>query len=97
MRASPSRLRAPFTPDILESDGIKSYHNVGGLPEDLQFELVEPECSGDEVRVVGKALGLPDNMVYRRFLRPRFGRPGLVRSRGPAPTPSAPRTVNPQQ
>ena len=48
-------------PDILESDGIKSHHNVGGLPEDLQFELVEPVklLYKDEVRVVGKALGLP--------------------------------------
>ena len=55
-------------PDILESDGIKSHHNVGGLPEDLQFELVEPVklLYKDEVRVVGKALGLPDNMVYRQ-------------------------------
>ena len=57
-------------PDILESDGIKSHHNVGGLPEDLQFELVEPVklLYKDEVRVVGKALGLPDNMVYRQPL-----------------------------
>ena len=58
-------------PDILESDGIKSHHNVGGLPEDLQFELVEPVklLYKDEVRVVGKALGLPDNMVYRLGVR----------------------------
>ena len=54
-------------PDILESDGVKAHHNVGGLPEDLQFELVEPVklLYKDEVRVVGKALGLPDSMVYR--------------------------------
>ena len=47
-------------PDILESDGVKAHHNVGGLPEDLQFELVEPVklLYKDEVRVVGKALGL---------------------------------------
>ena len=62
-------------PDILESDGIKSHHNVGGLPGDLQFELVEPVklLYKDEVRVVGKALGLPDNMVYRQ----PFPGPGL--------------------
>ena len=62
-------------PDILESDGIKSHHNVGGLPEDLPFELVEPVklLYKDEVRVVGKALGLPDNMVYRQ----PFPGPGL--------------------
>ena len=62
-------------PDILESDGIKAHHNVGGLPEDLQFELVEPIkfLYKDEVRVVGKALGLPDNMVYRQ----PFPGPGL--------------------
>ena len=62
-------------PDILESDGIKSHHNVGGLPEDLQFELVEPVklLYKDAVRVVGKALGLPDNMVYRQ----PFPGPGL--------------------
>ena len=62
-------------PDILESDGIKSHHNVGGLPEDLQFELGEPVklLYKDEVRVVGKALGLPDNMVYRQ----PFPGPGL--------------------
>ena len=55
-------------PDILESDGVKAHHNVGGLPEDLQFELVEPVklLFKDEVRVVGKALGLPDSMVYRQ-------------------------------
>ncbi|MGN0627416.1 MAG: glutamine-hydrolyzing GMP synthase [Oscillospiraceae bacterium] len=62
-------------PDILESDGVKAHHNVGGLPEDLQFELVEPLklLFKDEVRVVGKALGLPDNMVYRQ----PFPGPGL--------------------
>ncbi len=62
-------------PDILESDGVKAHHNVGGLPEDLQFELVEPLklLYKDEVRVVGKALGLPDNMVYRQ----PFPGPGL--------------------
>ena len=62
-------------PDILESDGIKSHHNVGGLPEELQFELVEPVklLYKDEVRVVGEALGLPDNMVYRQ----PFPGPGL--------------------
>lgn len=62
-------------PDILESDGIKAHHNVGGLPEDLQFELVEPVkfLYKDEVRVVGKQLGLPDNMVYRQ----PFPGPGL--------------------
>ena len=62
-------------PDILESGPVKSHHNVGGLPEDLQFELVEPVkfLYKDEVRVVGKALGLPDNMVYRQ----PFPGPGL--------------------
>ena len=62
-------------PDILESDGVKSHHNVGGLPEDLDFELVEPIklLFKDEVRVVGKALGLPDGMVYRQ----PFPGPGL--------------------
>lgn len=62
-------------PDILESDGIKSHHNVGGLPPELQFELVEPVklLYKDEVRVVGKALGLPDGMVYRQ----PFPGPGL--------------------
>lgn len=62
-------------PDILESDGVKAHHNVGGLPEDLHFELVEPVkfLYKDEVRVVGKALGLPDNMVYRQ----PFPGPGL--------------------
>ena len=62
-------------PDIVESGPVKSHHNVGGLPEDLQFELVEPIklLFKDEVRVVGKALGLPDNMVYRQ----PFPGPGL--------------------
>ena len=63
-------------PDILESeDGVKAHHNVGGLPEDLQFELVEPVklLFKDEVRVVGKALGLPDGMVFRQ----PFPGPGL--------------------
>ncbi len=62
-------------PDILESDGVKAHHNVGGLPEGLQFELVEPVkfLYKDEVRIVGKLLGLPDNMVYRQ----PFPGPGL--------------------
>jgi len=62
-------------PDIIESDGVKAHHNVGGLPEDLQFELVEPVklLYKDEVRVVGSALGLPDTMVYRQ----PFPGPGL--------------------
>ena len=62
-------------PDILESDGIKAHHNVGGLPEDVEFELVGPLkfLFKDEVRVVGKALGLPDSMVYRQ----PFPGPGL--------------------
>ena len=62
-------------PDILESGPVKSHHNVGGLPDDLNFELVEPLkfLFKDEVRVVGKALGLPDNMVYRQ----PFPGPGL--------------------
>ena len=63
-------------PDILESEaGIKAHHNAGGLPEDMDFELVEPVriLFKDEVRVVGKELGLPDNMVYRQ----PFPGPGL--------------------
>jgi GMP synthase (glutamine-hydrolysing) len=62
-------------PDILESDGVKAHHNVGGLPEDMQFELVEPVklLFKDEVRVVGKALGLPAEMVDRQ----PFPGPGL--------------------
>lgn len=62
-------------PDIIESDGVKAHHNVGGLPEDLEFTLIEPLkfLFKDEVRVVGKTLGLPDNMVYRQ----PFPGPGL--------------------
>ncbi len=62
-------------PDILESGPVKAHHNVGGLPDDLRFELVEPLkfLFKDEVRVVGKALGLPDEMVYRQ----PFPGPGL--------------------
>ena len=62
-------------PDILESDGVKAHHNVGGLPEDMEMELVEPLklLYKDEVRVVGKALGLPDEMVFRQ----PFPGPGL--------------------
>ena len=62
-------------PDILESGPVKAHHNVGGLPEDMKFGLVEPIklLYKDEVRVVGKALGLPDAMVYRQ----PFPGPGL--------------------
>ena len=62
-------------PDVLESDGVKAHHNVGGLPEDMQMELVEPVklLFKDEVRVVGEVLGLPHNMVYRQ----PFPGPGL--------------------
>lgn len=62
-------------PDIIESKGVKAHHNVGGLPEDMNFELVEPIklLYKDEVRVVGKALGLPDSMVFRQ----PFPGPGL--------------------
>ena len=62
-------------PDILESKGVKAHHNVGGLPEDMEMELVEPVklLYKDEVRVVGKALGLPDEMVDRQ----PFPGPGL--------------------
>jgi len=62
-------------PDIIESDGVKAHHNVGGLPEDMKFELVEPVklLYKDEVRVVGSALGLPDSMVHRQ----PFPGPGL--------------------
>ena len=63
-------------PDILESEkGIKAHHNAGGLPEDMKFQLVEPVriLFKDEVRVVGKQLGLPDGMVYRQ----PFPGPGL--------------------
>lgn len=62
-------------PDILESHGVKAHHNVGGLPEDMKMELVEPVklLFKDEVRVVGEALGLPHGMVYRQ----PFPGPGL--------------------
>ena len=62
-------------PDILESKGVKAHHNVGGLPEDMKMELVEPVklLYKDEVRVVGEALGLPHGMVYRQ----PFPGPGL--------------------
>ena len=62
-------------PDILESDGVKAHHNVGGLPDDLQFELCEPVrlLYKDEVRVVGRELGLPESMVERQ----PFPGPGL--------------------
>ena len=62
-------------PDIVESDGVKAHHNVGGLPDDLQFELVEPVrlLYKDEVRTVGRALGLPESMVERQ----PFPGPGL--------------------
>ncbi|MBQ9788477.1 MAG: glutamine-hydrolyzing GMP synthase [Lentisphaeria bacterium] len=62
-------------PDIIESKGVKAHHNVGGLPEEMKFELVEPVklLYKDEVRVVGSALGLPDAMVYRQ----PFPGPGL--------------------
>ena len=62
-------------PDIIESDGVKAHHNVGGLPEDMEFELVEPIrlLYKDEVRMVGRALGLPSNMVDRQ----PFPGPGL--------------------
>ncbi len=62
-------------PDIIESKGVKAHHNVGGLPEDMQLKLVEPVklLYKDEVRVVGEALGLPHNMVYRQ----PFPGPGL--------------------
>ncbi len=55
-------------PDIVESGGVKAHHNVGGLPDDMKFELVEPLrlLYKDEVRMVGRTLGLPDNMVYRQ-------------------------------
>ena len=62
-------------PDIIESKGVKAHHNVGGLPEDMHFELVEPVklLFKDEVRMVGVALGLPESMVYRQ----PFPGPGL--------------------
>ena len=70
--------QGPIWPDILESEaGIKAHHNAGGLPEDIasRFELVEPVkiLFKDEVRLVGKELGLPDNMVFRQ----PFPGPGL--------------------
>ena len=71
-------------PDILESDGVKAHHNVGGLPKDLNFELVEPLrlLFKDEVRVVGRVLGLPEGMVERQ----PFPGPGLgVRCLGAIP------------
>ena len=71
-------------PDILESHGVKAHHNVGGLPEGMTFELVEPVklLFKDEVRVVGEALGLPHSMVYRQ----PFPGPGLgVRCLGAIP------------
>lgn len=73
-------------PDILESqDGVKAHHNVGGLPDDLQFELCEPVklLYKDEVRVVGRELGLPENMVERQ----PFPGPGLA-SAALAPSPA---------
>ena len=69
-------LQGTIWPDILESEkGIKAHHNAGGLPEDMKFDLVEPVkiLFKDEVRVVGEALGLPSNMVYRQ----PFPGPGL--------------------
>ena len=62
-------------PDIIESKGVKAHHNVGGLPEGLSFQLVEPIklLYKDEVRMVGVALGLPASMVYRQ----PFPGPGL--------------------
>ena len=62
-------------PDILESDGVKAHHNVGGLPDDLQFELCEPVklLYKDEVRIIGRELGLPEGMVERQ----PFPGPGL--------------------
>lgn len=88
-------------PDILESqDGVKAHHNVGGLPEDLQFELCEPVklLYKDEVRVVGRELGLPENMVERQpFPGPGLGvrclgaTPATVLRRCAKPTPSCAR------
>lgn len=88
-------------PDILESqDGVKAHHNVGGLPEDLQFELCEPVklLYKDEVRVVGRELGLPENMVERQpFPVPAWASaalvplPATVLRRCAKPTPSCAR------
>lgn len=81
-------------PDILEpQDGVKAHRNVGGLPEDMQFELCEPVklLFKEEVRVVGRELGLPESMVERQpFPRPRPGRP-LPRRHHPRPPRGAPR------
>ena len=67
--------QGPIYPDILESKGVKAHHNVGGMPKEFDFELVEPikYLYKDEVRVVGEALGLPKQMVYRQ----PFPGPGL--------------------
>ena len=75
LRGSSFLAQGTIYPDILESDGVKAHHNVGGLPEDMEFELVEPVrlLYKDEVRVVGDALGLPHAMVYRQ----PFPGPGL--------------------
>ena len=78
-------------PDILESEqGIKAHHNAGGLPDDMNFKLVEPVkiLFKDEVRTVGARLGLPDNMVYRQ----PFPGPGL-----PLPVTALKPCVNPMQ
>lgn len=81
-------------PDILESKGVKAHHNVGGLPEDMQFALVEPLrlLYKDEVRVVGKALGLPTSMVERQpFPAPASACAAWAQSRATACTPCAKR------
>jgi GMP synthase (glutamine-hydrolysing) len=70
-------------PDVVESGGgdgaanIKSHHNVGGLPKDITFELIEPlrTLFKDEVRAIGTELGLPDEIVWRQPSRPRLGHP----------------------
>ena len=73
--AIPFLAQGTIYPDILESKGVKAHHNVGGLPEGMAMELVEPVklLFKDEVRVVGEALGLPHSMVYRQ----PFPGPGL--------------------